>query len=85
MPCQHVRLPDGSGAIVCGSRQERQRCACGRPATLLCDWKGFGAAPDTPTCGAPICSHCTTSPAPDKDLCREHAEQWHVAKLKRSA
>lgn len=83
MACEHVTLPDGTRAIVCGTRRPRQRCACGRPATLLCDWK---LAPDqtsrrrkSRTCDAPICTSCTTSPAPDKDLCPAHAqafEEW---------
>lgn len=39
MPCASVTLPDGRRAIVCGTRAASQRCACGQPATLLCDWK----------------------------------------------
>lgn len=41
MNCQHVQLPNGSSAIVCGlPRPKRQRCQfCGSPATKLCDWK----------------------------------------------
>jgi len=39
--CDHVRLPNGGVAIVCGlRRKKRQRCAfCGNPADKLCDWK----------------------------------------------
>jgi hypothetical protein len=68
MACEHVTMPGGGTAIVCGARP-RKRCACGRPATLLCDWKVPGG-----TCHADLCSRCTTSPAPDKDLCRMHAQ-----------
>lgn len=76
MTCETIIVPGGSAAIVCGTRR-RQRCACGGTATLLCDWK----APErkTGTCDAPICARCTTSPAPDKDLCPGHAaefEEW---------
>lgn len=73
MICQHVTLPDGGTAIVC-SGGKRQRCQCGRPATLLCDWK----VPErrSGTCDQPICTTCTTSPAPDKDLCPTHAEAF---------
>ena len=79
MACEHVSLPDGSRAIICGT-QRRQRCGCGHRATLLCDWK-------TPTkrgtCSAPLCARCTTSPAPDKDLCREHAAAYSTWKAGR--
>lgn len=74
--CDRVSLPGGGVAIAC-SRRKRKRCACGKPATLECDWKM--PQRKSGTCDAPICSRCTTSPAPDKDLCREHArafEEW---------
>lgn len=76
MTCEHVSLPGGATAIVCSSGR-RQRCKCGRPATLLCDWKV--KTKKSGTCDAPLCSSCTTSPAPDKDLCPTHAaefEKW---------
>jgi hypothetical protein len=115
MPCQPFALSDGTSGIVC-SRTRRQRCKCGRAATLLCDWKvpgpasssaavggkgsasssaavgGKGSASSSAaagiknaTCDAPICSHCTTSPAPGKDLCHDHAAQWHARQLHRAA
>lgn len=71
MPCERVSLPGGGLAIVCGTRASRQRCACGKPATLLCDWKV--PARRSGTCDAPICSSCATSPAPEKDICPAHA------------
>jgi hypothetical protein len=78
MICQHVTLPDGGTAIIC-SGGKRQRCKCGRPATLLCDWKV--PKRQSGTCDAPICASCATSPAPGKDLCPTHAaafEEWKV-------
>ena len=78
MTCERVALPAGGYAIVCGTRR-RKRCACGRPATLECDWKV--PARKSGTCDAPICERCTTSPAPDKDLCPKHAQafkEWKV-------
>jgi hypothetical protein len=65
-------------AIVCGPRPRQKRCACGRPATLLCDWK----VADRPgaTCDKPICAECATSPAPGKDLCLAHAEEFETWK-----
>lgn len=87
MTCEHIRLPDGTGMIVCGSKpwpRSKARCIqCGGRADLECDWK----IPDrkSGTCDAPICSKCTTSPAPEKDLCPEHARAWAEWKARRSA
>jgi hypothetical protein len=94
MPCDRVTLPDGMAAIVCSrSRAPRQRCACGKPATLLCDWKvpqGKNPASSSEavghkqaTCDAPICASCTTAPAPDKDLCPAHAAEWRARQSQR--
>lgn len=71
MPCDRVTLPDGTAAIVCSRGPRRARCACGKPATRLCDWKVPGRR--SGTCDAPICASCATSPAPDKDICPAHA------------
>jgi hypothetical protein len=73
MPCEVIHLPGGGTAIVC-SRGRRQRCACGKPATLLCDWKVKGKR--SGTCDKPLCASCSHSPAPEKDLCPEHAADW---------
>lgn len=80
MPCQHVAMPAGGVAIVCGSHR-RQRCACGRPATLLCDWRT--PTKRSGTCDAPICTACSMSPAPEKDLCRSHAREFDLWRAKR--
>lgn len=80
MACHHVPLEGGGHAIICTSGR-RKRCACGRPATLECDWKV--PKRKSGTCDAPICAHCTTSPAPDKDLCPKHAEEWARWKAER--
>lgn len=69
MACEFVPIPGGGTAIVCSTRQ-RQRCACGRPATRLCDWKV--PTKKSGTCDVPLCSICTTSPAREKDLCAKH-------------
>ncbi len=74
MPCEHVTLPGGIHAIVCTSRGRRKRCACGQPATQECDWKVPGKK--SGTCDRPICKACTHVPAPDKDLCPQHAAEW---------
>lgn len=80
MACEHVALPNGGSAIVCGVR--RRKCACGRRATLECDWKV--PTKKSGTCDAPICPNCTTSPAPEKDLCKKHAAEFEAWKAKRA-
>lgn len=80
MTCETVDLGNGQRAIVCG-RSRRKRCKCGRPADLLCDWRGVPAGKRT--CDAPICSRCSTSPAPGKDLCPAHAIAWREWKARR--
>lgn len=79
MTCDPVRLPGGGTAIVCSSRR-RQRCKCGKPANLLCDWKV--PAKKSGTCDVPLCSGCSTKPAPDKDLCPDHAEAFAAWKAR---
>lgn len=80
MTCHHVSLPGGGSAIVCTSGRA-QRCSCGNRATLLCDWKMPNKR--SGTCDAPLCPRCTTSPAPDKDLCKKHADAWAARKAGR--
>ena len=80
MTCERVTMPGGGTAIVCFSRR-RQHCACGRVATLLCDWKVESKR--SGTCDAPICTRCSMSPAPEKDLCAEHAlafDRWRASR-----
>lgn len=72
MPCRPVSVPGGF-AIVCGPRGRRRKCACGRPADLLCD--GKVPSKKSGTCDRPLCSKCATSPAPGVDLCPDHADQ----------
>jgi hypothetical protein len=81
MVCAVVKLPTGGAAIVCTTTR-RRRCACGRTASLLCDWK----VPKNPsgTCDAPLCERCTSSPAPQKDLCPRHADQWRRLQAERA-
>lgn len=81
MTCDHFTLPGGGAAIVCSSRRA-QRCACGRRATLLCDWRV--PSKRSGTCDAPVCADCTTSPAPDKDLCPDHALAWREWQTRRA-
>lgn len=80
MTCEHVALPGGETAIVC-SRAKSPRCACGRAAPLLCDWKVSDRK--SGTCDEPICERCAISPAPDKDLCPQHAREFKAWKQER--
>lgn len=78
MTCERVTMPGGVTAIVCGPRR---RCACGRRATLLCDWKV--PTKKSGTCDAPVCVDCAVSPAAGKDLCRKHAAAFGEWQRKR--
>lgn len=78
MKCDYVELPNGSRAIVCTSARrgaKQQKCACGKPATIQCDWK-LPQMRDTigkqGTCDRHICEKCALEVAPDKHLCGEH-------------
>lgn len=82
MTCERVEMPGGGFAIICSSRR-RQRCKCGRVATLACDWKVTTRR--SGTCDAPICSSCSTRPTPDKDLCQAHGEAFRAWQAKRQA
>ncbi len=83
MTCHHVKLPGGATAIVCGPKPRAKRCKCGKPATLLCDWK-IG---DGKTCDDPICPNCALAVAEDKHLCAWHQvnyQKWLDAKAARA-
>jgi len=73
--CDRVTLPGGGTAIVCS---QTRRCKCGHRATLLCDWKVPTKV--SGTCDKPLCERCTASPAPGKDLCPKHAEEFRAWK-----
>ena len=84
MPCTNetVTLGDGTEirAIVC---TRLPRCGCGNRTTKLCDWKV--PSKKSGTCDKPLCGRCTTSPAPDKDLCPKHAKDWAAMLEERKA
>jgi len=73
-----VRIGDNVGWLRMAGRRPRP-CRCGALSTRLCDWKTgatTGKRLKTVTCDEPLCDCCTSSPAPDKDLCPTHAAQW---------
>ena len=76
--CLHMRFPDGSSAIVCGTRRQRQFCACGRESDFLCDWKMPNKK--SGTCDKPICKQHALNVAPDRDLCPEHQREFELWK-----
>lgn len=81
MACHHLTLPGGDRAIIC-DRTKPKRCLCGQPATRLCDWKVTKSR--SGTCDKPLCANCSTEPAKNKDLCRDHAaafERWKAARV----
>lgn len=82
MVCERVPLTGGGSAIVCSSRR-RPRCACGRPAPLLCDWKV--PIRKSGTCDAPICHDCAAEVGADKHLCPAHDSAWQVIQARRAA
>lgn len=85
MTCEFVDLPGGGRAIICGRSHRPPKCVgCGRPATQECDWKVKHKK--SGTCDAPICTSCSTSPGPDKDICPKHKpdlEAWLEAQKDR--
>jgi len=72
MPCKVIAAGDGGVIIACSRGQQRQRCACGRPADRLCDYPLRGAKAGQ-TCSRPICSRCATRVGPNRDYCPAHA------------
>lgn len=71
-----IRIPGGGVAHVkmTGHAQRGLKfCRCSYIATKLCDWRIDDAGR---TCDEPICDAHAWSPAPDKDLCPRHLEQY---------
>jgi hypothetical protein len=74
MSCEHIKLPDGNFAIICGMRGKKRFCACGRAADLLCDWKV--KEKKSGTCDLPICAQHAKQVGPDKHLCPQHQRAY---------
>ena len=83
MPCIPFTTPEGGRGFACTVRRAKA-CSCGsrRTANLLCDWKDPSRS--TGTCDQPLCSSCTSSPAPGKDLCPTHAEAWAARQARKA-
>ncbi len=77
--------PIASALVVVTTEDKRKRCACGQPATHLCDWKTPPKRPDlskqTGTCDAPLCTKCAAAAGDDKHLCPSHASDWFMRRV----
>jgi hypothetical protein len=73
MGCEVIKLPDGTTIIACSrGRQSRERCACGRVATIQCDWPLSGDKAGH-TCDRWCCRSCAAHVGDDRDYCPAHA------------
>jgi hypothetical protein len=80
--CEHIKLPDGGVAIICGMRGRRRKfCACGRVCDFECDWKVRERK--SGTCDAPICAKHAQQVGPDKHLCPLHQKAYEDWKRRR--
>lgn len=70
VPCIPLRFGDGTVVIACTrGRRSRSRCACGRPAPLLCD---APVGTRKKTCDRPLCHACAVEVGRDEHRCPEH-------------
>ncbi len=70
MKCTPIDLGNGMTGIVCTTRRKRKPCACGRSASLECDFPNEKRK--SKTCDAPICDQCARRISPNVDHCRAH-------------
>jgi hypothetical protein len=74
-----IQIGGNVGWLRMAGRRPRP-CRCGADSTRLYDWKtgatSRGGRLKAVTCDEPLCDTCTSSPAPDKDLCPTHAAEW---------
>jgi len=75
MNCELVQLPSGGEAIICGQRSKPKKCACGKPATRLCDGPRMKRNRLGDTCDRPLCDEHAVRVDADHDLCPKHAAQ----------
>jgi hypothetical protein len=72
--CEHVEMPGGGVAIVCGPHPRPRPCAhCGQRSAFLCDGppRDSGRLRSV-TCDRPLCRRCRIHVPPNQDFCREH-------------
>lgn len=64
----------GMAAFVPHTPFKRACSQCGGPATCMCDYRP-GAGGGMP-CDRLLCDNCSSSPAPGKHHCHQHARIW---------
>lgn len=65
---KHMQMTIMQPGRAGNSRAPLPCICCGWISTRECDWRLDSGK----TCDAPLCDCCTTSPAPDKDICPAH-------------
>ncbi len=73
MPCDPVKLPGGTSAIVCSRGRRPIRCVtCGQPGNLLCDYPVTRDGRST-TCDRPCCKQHAVQVGKGLHHCMAHA------------
>lgn len=75
MTCEHVKLPSGGVAIVCGRGPRPIKCAhCGARGRRLCDFVTEPARNHAlaKTCDKGLCDACAVSVGKGIDHCPDH-------------
>ena len=74
MPCEWVKLEDGTVALVRYAKSCAAKCAfCMRPHTKLCDMEiGRTLLGEPITCDAKMCDTHARQVGPNKDYCPKH-------------
>lgn len=80
MPCRPFRQQQ-NGVVITGfaCSRERHRCACGKRATIQCDFPLTGPKAGK-TCDKWLCRGCAVSVGENVDYCQAHAAM-RTAKL----
>lgn len=72
MTCETVKIGNAVAIVCSRGRRSRKRCACGRPATKLCDHRDVGRRK---TCDEPLCDQHAVRIGANIDFCPLHARE----------